>query len=847
MQAMADPIEQVSPDNEALTQRQALASALIGMAIGDDEDDSLGYQAGDQVGRYTLVRVLGRGGFGVVWEAHQDVPIKRDVALKIILPGMDSRAVIGRFRTERQALARMSHTNIAMVLDADTTEDSLPYFVMELVRGEPITTYAKTWSLGVPERIRMFLDVCSAIQHAHQRAILHRDLKPSNLLVAHEGGKPLPKVIDFGIAKAMTDDAGDMLSMVFTLQGQMIGTPQYMAPEHAMMGSDQVDVRADVFSLGAILYELLTGRPQIEADETKRTSAKELFQRVLQDELVKPSTRVRQILRASPEADVPATHLDRELDWIVIKALEKDPNERYPSVDALATDLQRYLNCEPLSVGPPTTMYRLRKLVRKNRAAVILGTVVLISLVVVSVVSSVAYTRESRARMLADTMRQRAQSSEQQALEESRRSIQLAGFLSELLDHAGKNVEDGKNPEALRLALDESTREIAKFKNQPDLQANLCHSLAKVFESMGDFARALPLRERQHQIYAYQRGADDYQTLEVQLLVATDESKAFGDSARSIAKAEEICKKLESQGKMSSPVWFQARQLIAFELVRSNRGAEALAVANDLMGRRNGRGIPSTERLSFLKTLSELQRKAGYLEDAEKTLVIGLDRLPDDDTSSSTLHRRAQLLRNLSRIEAQRERGDLAIQHMAEAVELDKQAKGPRNRILIDMLIELARHYGKAGRVDDAARVTTEALSIAREVGDIPQQMHAARASAEVLEGGERHDQALVYRRECEALAKDHASERDDWMEDLRTLTRLLTKLEKHPEAEAHAMTLWSAMKTYRQALEDDDASFVRNFFLTLIGTCEAYQTATGSRVHDANIALWKEQLAAIK
>ena len=843
---MADTTEQVSPDNESLIQRQALASALIGMAMGDDEDDSLGYQPGDQVGRYTLVKVLGRGGFGVVWEARQSEPIKRDVALKIILPGMDSSAVISRFRTERQALARMAHPNIAAVLDADTTDDSLPYFVMELVRGEPITSYAKTWSLGVRDRITMFLDVCSAVQHAHQRAILHRDLKPSNLLVAHLEGKAVPKVIDFGIAKALTNDAGDMPSVVFTLQGQMIGTPQYMAPEHSLLGSDQVDVRADVFSLGAILYELLTGRPQIESDKTRPTSARELFQRVCTEDPVKPSTRVRQILRTSPHADVPATHLDQELDWIVLKALEKSPDERYASVDALAADLQRYLRFEPLSVGPPSALYRLRKLVRKNRVAFAFGSVVIASLFVVSGVSFYAYTRESYARKVADDLKQRAQRSEQQAVEETRRATQLAGFLSELLDHAGKNIEKGRNPEALRLAIDESTREIDSFKGQPDLQASLCQSLAKVFESMGDFARALPLRERQHQIYLQQRGPDDYETLTVKLSIASNESKALDRIDKAMTLAGEVCKTLESQGKITSKVWFDARQLIAFNLMRAGRGAEALAVANDLLGRRDGRGVPSTEKFSFLKKLSELQRNAGLLEDAERTLVIGLERLPDDEGSLSTLHQRASFLRNLSRVEAQRNRVDVAIKHMAESVRLDKVAKGPRNQILIDMLIELARHYSKAGRVDDATQATLEALSIAREVGDIPQQIHATRASAEVLEAGERHDQALVFRRDCESLAKDHSTDREKWMEDLRTLTRLLTHLKKHDEAEARAMTLWSAMKTYPHVL-GNDAGFVRNFYQTLVDACEAFQASTGSHVHDVVIAEWRQKLTELK
>ena len=269
----------------------ARAHALLCLAL-DEELAEAEPKEGDVLGHYTLKSKLGQGGFGVVWRAVQKEPIQREVALKVIRSGMDSRAAMARFRTERQALARMAHPNIATVLEAGATEEGRLFFAMELIEGPSIIEYAKTKQLDLRQRMELFIDVCLAVQHAHQRAVLHRDLKPSNILVAEQDGRPVPKVIDFGIAKAMTSEADGFASGVFTAQGLLIGTPHYMAPEHSLLGSDDVDVRADVFSLGAILYELLTGRTPLDFGNGKPLSAHQVMRHLCEEEPLRPSTMI---------------------------------------------------------------------------------------------------------------------------------------------------------------------------------------------------------------------------------------------------------------------------------------------------------------------------------------------------------------------------------------------------------------------------------------------------------------------------------------------------------------------------------------------------------------------------
>jgi serine/threonine protein kinase len=342
---------------------------------------------GTLIGPYKLLEQIGEGGFGVVYMAEQQEPIRRRVALKIIKPGMDTREVIGRFEAERQALALMDHPHIAHVLDAGATESGRPYFVMELVKGVPITEYCDQCNLTTRERLHLFVSVCQAIQHAHQKGIIHRDVKPTNVMIAMQDSKPMPKIIDFGVAKAINQRLTEQT--LLTNFAQMIGTPLYMSPEQAEMSPLDVDTRSDIYSLGVLLYELLTGTTPFSKERLKEASYEELRHIIREEEPPKPSTRLSTLGDlADTVAEHRRTDLRRlsqlvrgDLDWIVMKALEKDRTRRYETANELARDIERYLNEEAVEACPPSAGYKFRKFARRNKAALITTAVVAISLV----------------------------------------------------------------------------------------------------------------------------------------------------------------------------------------------------------------------------------------------------------------------------------------------------------------------------------------------------------------------------------------------------------------------------------------------------------------------------------
>jgi WD40 repeat protein/predicted Ser/Thr protein kinase len=387
---------------------------------------------GDKIDRYKLLKVLGEGGFGIVYLAEQQRPMKRQVALKIIKPGMDSAQVIRRFEAERQALALLDHPNVAHVYDAGTTEAGRPYFAMEYVKGIPITEHCDRQKLTIEERLKLFVQVCEAIQHAHQKGIIHRDIKPSNIQVCIEGEQAIPKVIDFGVAKALSQPLTELT--LVTEQGQLIGTPEYISPEQAEMTNQDIDTRSDIYSLGVLLYELLTGILPFESETLRRGSLDQMRQIIRETEPRTPSTRVSSLdaetsTRVAKSCQSDAATLLRklrgDLDWITLKAMEKDRIRRYQTAHALAEDIERHLNNEPVLAGRPGTLYRFGKLVRRNKgvfAAVAVVAAVLVLGVFVSTWQAVRATQakraESRSRHEADTARaeQAAQRQKAEAL-----------------------------------------------------------------------------------------------------------------------------------------------------------------------------------------------------------------------------------------------------------------------------------------------------------------------------------------------------------------------------------------------------------------------------------------------
>jgi serine/threonine protein kinase len=409
-------------------------------------------------GRYKLLEAIGEGGMGTVWVAEQTQPVRRKVALKLIKPGMDSKSVLARFEAERQALAVMDHPNIAKVLDGGITETGRPFFVMEYVKGVPITEYCDATRLSVPERLNLFMQVCRAVQHAHQKGIIHRDLKPSNILVAPYDDKPVPKVIDFGLAKAMHQSLTERT--LHTAHETVLGTPLYMSPEQAQLNNLDVDTRSDIYSLGVLLYELLTGTTPLEKKRFKEAAWDEVKRIIREEDPPRPSTRLSSTNTLPSLAAVRQTEPARltklvrgELDWIVMRALEKDRARRYETANGFAMDIQRYLTGEPVLAAPPSVSYRLRKFVHKHRAA-LLATSALALLLLGSATTVIAV--QSKAN------RDRAADAADRAVREAGTSASVAEAIREARERTEEAWNLSDYPERMQRTADAAVQALGR-------------------------------------------------------------------------------------------------------------------------------------------------------------------------------------------------------------------------------------------------------------------------------------------------------------------------------------------------------------------------------------------------
>jgi serine/threonine protein kinase len=427
-----------SAAEEFFAEGRSVVSAPDGafaLVTGAGSADSPGEETiGTRIGRYKLLEKIGEGGCGVVYLAEQEEPVRRRVALKIIKLGMETKSVIARFEAERQALAMMDHPNIARVFDAGATDRGPPYFVMELVRGVKITNYCDDNRLDTRQRLDLFVQICHAIQHAHQKGIIHGDIKPSNIMVALQDGVPVPKVIDFGISKATEARLTDKL--LFTAYAQLIGTPAYMSPEQAELGGVDIDTRSDIYSLGVLLYELLTGRTPFDAKELLADGLDGMRRTLREREPMSPSNRLKTLKRAEltqtaetrkAEPSRLVSLLQGDLDWIVMKALEKDRARRYETANGLAMDVQRHLGNEPVVARPPSWVYRFQKLVRRNRVVFIAGGAVALALMSGLSASTWLFLKERDARHRAEQAEQRQERLRHEA--ELREKITQAALL----------------------------------------------------------------------------------------------------------------------------------------------------------------------------------------------------------------------------------------------------------------------------------------------------------------------------------------------------------------------------------------------------------------------------------
>jgi non-specific serine/threonine protein kinase/serine/threonine-protein kinase len=496
--------------------------------------------AGSRIGPYKLLQKLGEGGMGVVYLAEQEHPVKRRVALKIIKAGMDSAQVVARFEAERQALALMDHPNIAKVLDAGTIGGSgsrqtsgpagtlassatgRPFFVMELVKGIPITKYCDENHLTPRERLELVIPVCQAVQHAHTKGIIHRDLKPSNVLVALCDGRPVPKVIDFGVAKATSQKLTERT--MFTEVGQIVGTLEYMAPEQAEPNNLDIDTRSDIYSLGVLLYELLTGVPPFTGQQLRRAGYSEMLRIIKEVEPPRPSTRLSgsaELLSIAAKRKLEPKRLAKlmhgELDWIVMKCLEKERQRRYETANGLAMDLQRYLADEPVQAGPPGAAYRLRKFVRKHRGAVAAAAAVLLALVAGLLAATLMYLQADAAQKLAEQRRLEAEEAHKQSSQAAATAEAINNFLvNDLLAEAAPERNPVGSKMTVREALDKAARTIdTAFPHRLELEAPIRRTLGRTYISLGLNAEAEPHLRKALSLFQQTAGAEHRETLNV--------------------------------------------------------------------------------------------------------------------------------------------------------------------------------------------------------------------------------------------------------------------------------------------------------------------------------------------
>ncbi len=478
-----------------------------GLTQALDPTMQLGVGPGQSIGRYRLLQLIGEGGFGSVFLAEQTEPVHRRVALKIIKAGMDTRQVIARFEAERQALAMMDHPNIARVLDAGATDAGRPYFVMELVRGAAVTAYCDSRQMSISERLRLFRQVCNAVQHAHQKGIIHRDLKPSNVLVSEADGRPVPKVIDFGIAKATGARLTDLT--IFTEMHQLIGTPEYMSPEQAEVSGVDIDTRSDVYSLGVMLYELLAGSTPLERARIRSTSLAEIQRLIREEEPPPPSLRVATLASTPPAAATPLgkdvdssssamdiarkrqsepSHLTAvlrgDLDWMVMKCLDKDRSRRYATASALADDIGRYLADQPVLATPPSRSYQLRKFARRNKSMLVGVAAVFLMMVLGTIGSTVGFIKATEAKKL-------AVKNAEESLRAAAKAAAVSNFLREMLSSVDPAKSLGKEV-TIRQALDDAAEKVesGSLKDQPAVEADLRSTIGTAYLALGHYPEA---------------------------------------------------------------------------------------------------------------------------------------------------------------------------------------------------------------------------------------------------------------------------------------------------------------------------------------------------------------------
>ena len=651
---------QIRDGIQELQKINALFDSLVQADESDFQDVMVGQElVGNQIGPYKLLSILSEGGMGIVYLAEQKHPIKRRVALKVIKPGMDSKRVIARFEAERQALALMDHPNIAQVHEAGTTEVGRPYFAMEHVKGLPITEHCDRHTLTIEERLKLFLQVCEAVQHAHQKGIIHRDIKPTNIMVSLEANKSAPKIIDFGVAKALSQPLTERT--LVTEQGQMLGTPEYMSPEQAEMTGEDIDTRSDIYSLGVLLYELLTGVLPFESETLRKGGISQVRKMICEEEPKTPSTRLNRLSREKTTELAKSRHaepgalqrrLRGDLDWITLRAMEKDRTRRYASVGEFAADIIRHLNHELVFAGPPSTLYRVKKFVRRHKAFVT-GIAAVMAVLFGGIIASVLFAvRAEHAR------------AEAQAVSDLLRNSVIESL--NLWTAKGREI-------TIRSILDATSQSlVGEFADRPLVEASIRRSLGEAYTFLGVYGPAERHFKRAFEIRRVELGAAHQDTV-------------------------------TSMWHLAWVYWWQGRYNEAEPLL-----IEALPGLERLLPEEH------IDRVYCLAVLAWLYNWRGRFSEAEQVFAKGRDTihrvLGDEHEYLPTF---LQGLAFSYRMQGRYDKAELLFK---EALELSVRVRGPQDMETLSLVHNAGELYRDQGRYHEAEQLLEKALDDRRHV-----------------------------------------------------------------------------------------------------------------------------------
>lgn len=660
---------------------------------------------GQFVGPYRLVQLLGAGGMGEVWCAEQSEPIRRTVALKLIKPGMDTRAVVARFDSERQALAMMDHPNIAKVFDAGATPAGRPYFVMELVPGIAITDYCDRRRFTIKERLQLFLRVCEGVQHAHQKALIHRDLKPSNILVQEVDGRPVPKIIDFGLAKATSKDGAASL---LTELGLMVGTPSYMSPEQAGSDNANVDTRIDVYSLGVILFELLVGTPPLTLQDLQQAGPEAMLRKIREAQAPRPSTKFAMLGPASRDSAAARgekrvsllRRLRGDLDWICLKAIEKDRSRRYDSPSELAADIGRHLGNQPVLAGPPSTTYRMSKFIRRHRVGV--SAAVLAAALGIGIAANTI----AQARRVA---RER-----DRANREAAAAKRVSDFLIGLFAVSDPSQARGNSVTA-REILDRGRVQVeTELGGQPEIQARLMDTMGQVYVSLGLYEQAEPLLQRALTIRQRMLGPEHPDTLTAMDHLARNLEKQgrYGEAEKLVR--ETLSTRLRVLGPDHPDTIASRHSVIVLAIDKGDyAGAEKLN-REELELLRRIRGPEHPETLTSMYNLAlDLGNQGRHAEAVElyrQTLDLQRRVLGPDHPDTLTT------MTGLSRSLAGEGKYTEAEKLLRQTLDAKRRVFGVDHSETLWSMYDLAMTLRAAGRPAEAESLDRETLAIRRRV-----------------------------------------------------------------------------------------------------------------------------------